>query len=200
MQTPAVVVRVFLALVALLPVAAISAAEVDAHAADRQALRLVLAEIEAGINARDLPRLLAPLDDDVIVTYQNAHVARGKAEVEAYYKQMLESPNALVERLQIRAEVGGPAVFHDQVAIAHGTSVDHMRLRTGQEIELDAAWSSTSVRKGKAWKVVAIHFSTNVLDNSLLRAAQRMAFWVGGLGLLAGLAAGFWLGRRRRVK
>jgi ketosteroid isomerase-like protein len=50
----------------------VSTPSTDAREADRNALRLILADIQAGINERDLDKILEHLCDDAVVTYQNA--------------------------------------------------------------------------------------------------------------------------------
>lgn len=81
-------------------------------------------------------------------------------------------------------------------AIGYGTAVDQVELRSGQTFALDVAWTATLVRKGGTWKAAAIHFSTNLLDNAVLRKTRETAWWFGGGGVLLALLAGVILGRR----
>lgn len=175
-------------------------AGVDPHQADRQALRQLLADIEQAINVNDVASLLPYLDDNVVITHQNAHVARGKDEVVSYNEQMTKGPDAPIKKLTTKATIGGPAYFHgDDIAIGYGTAVDQVELKSGQTFALDVAWSATLVRQEGIWKAAAIHFSTNVLDNAILRELKEMLWWVGGGGTLIGLLIGWLLGRRKRA-
>ncbi|MEN8180078.1 MAG: hypothetical protein ABFS39_15860 [Pseudomonadota bacterium] len=61
-----------------LPVFAEESGAADTHEADRQVLRKLLADIELAINENEIAKLLPYLDDNVVITHQNAHVARGK--------------------------------------------------------------------------------------------------------------------------
>jgi len=172
----------------------------DPHEEDRRALRVIFADIETGINKPDLELILRHLDEDVVITYQNAHVARGKDAVRAYNTQMIATADSPVKALTTKAVIGGPALFHADTAIGYGTTQDHMVLRTGQTIDLAAAWSSTLVKKNGLWKVAAIHFSTNVLDNGVLHSTQRMMIGAAIIATGIALLIGFVLGRRRGTR
>ena len=141
--------RVYFALILLSysTLLAANTANLDPRDIDRQALRVIFADIETGINKADLELLLRHLDENVVITYQNAHVARGKDAVRAYNTQMIAGADSPVKSLTVRAAIGGPAIFHGDTAIGYGTTQDHMELRTGQTIDLHAAWSSTLVKK-----------------------------------------------------
>lgn len=170
----------------------------DTHDADRQTLRMMFADIENGINKQDMELILRHLDEDVIITYQNAQVAVGKDAVRQFNTQMIVGDNSPVQTLTTKATVGGPAMFHGDTAIGYGTTRDHMVLRTGQTIDLDAAWSSTMVKKNGQWKIAAIHFSTNVLDNDVLHSAKRVMLVAAIITAVITLLIGFWLGRRKK--
>ena len=173
--------------------------EADPHAADRQALRELLGKVEAAINENDIAKLRPYLDEKLVITHQNAHVARGIDEVIRYNEQMTKGPDAPIMKLTTKASIGGPAYFHgDNLAIGYGTAVDRIELRSGQAFSLDVAWSATLVKKEGTWKAAAIHFSTNVLDNAILRAVRKMVWWAAGGGILLGLLIGWLLGRRKR--
>lgn len=177
---------------------AIDSAEADPHRADRQTLRQLLADIEQAINDNEVARLLPYLDDNVVITHQNAHVARGKDEVIRYNEQMTKGPDAPIKKLTTQATIGGPAYFHgDDMAIGYGTAVDQVELKSGQTFALNVAWTATLIKQEGVWKAAAIHFSTNVLDNAILRQTKKMIWWAAGGGILVGLLGGWLLARRR---
>lgn len=174
-------------------------AEQDAHAADRQALRSMLTEIETALNARSLEPVLGYLDPQVVITYQNAEVSRGHAEAMAYFKRMMEGAGSIVKTFQTRAEVAAPAVFHGDTAVAYGSTNDHYELRGGLDFTLNGLWSTTLQKQDGTWKVLAIHFSSNLFDNPLLNLAKRMNWaWAVG-GFVAGLLLMLIVGRRRKA-
>jgi hypothetical protein len=65
---------------------------------------------------------------------------------------------------------------------------------------LDANWSTTVVKQDGRWKAAAIHFSTHLFDNALVRNAQRLAWIVGAVAFAAGLLLAFLLARLLRKK
>ena len=173
----------------------------DAHEADRLALRRLLADVELAINENEISKLLPYLDDNIVITHQDAHVVRGKEEVISYNEFMTKGPDAPIKKLRTKAAIGGPAYFHgNDTAIGYGTAVDQVELKSGQAFSLDVAWSATLIKKEGVWKAAAIHFSTNVLDNAVLRLVRNRIWWAGGGGLLLGLAVGWWFGKRHRRK
>jgi ketosteroid isomerase-like protein len=146
--------------------------------ADRQALRTILADVQAGINERALDKILAHLGEDVVITYQNADVSRGKAEAGAYFNKNFIGGNAIIKRLTIRGEIAAPAVFVGDAAVAHGTSHDEMELTSGRKFKLDGKWSAAILNQQGKWRIACLHFSTNVLDNNVLAGVKKLA-WMG---------------------
>jgi ketosteroid isomerase-like protein len=170
----------------------------DPHETDRLALRKLLKNVEIAINANQIETLLPYLDDNVVITHQNAHVAKGKDAVVSYNEKMTKGADAPIKKLTTTAKIGGPAYFHgDNMAVGYGTAVDQVELRTGQSFSLDVAWTATLVKKEGTWKAAAIHFSTNVLDNAILRQVKTMALWIGVGILLLSLLTGWIFGRCR---
>jgi ketosteroid isomerase-like protein len=156
----------------------------DSRETDRRALRAILADIQDGINQRDREKMLVHLCDDAVVTYQNADVSRGKAEVSAYFDRHFMGSNPIIKRFTIRGEIAAPAVFSDDAAVAHGTCHDEMELMNGRKFELDGKWSATILNRQGSWRVACLHFSTNVLDNAVVNGVKKLA-WMGAGGGLA---------------
>ena len=180
---------------------AFPAATDDPHAADRSTLKAMLADIEQALNERDFQAALKHLHADVVITHHNAEVTRGHDEALAYFNRMLEEPDAVVKEYSAEAEVAAPALFLGDTAVAYGTTTESYKLTGGLEFELNGNWSTTVQKQDEQWTVRAIHFSTNVFDNSLLESARRKGLSMASGGLVFGLIV-MWLickGRRRRT-
>jgi hypothetical protein len=173
----------------------------DPHAPDRQALLKVFREIEAGINAQDIDRMVAQMHPAATVTWLNGEVSRGHAEIKAYYDRMVRGEQRILERYTTAAKLGAPARFYGngEVAVADGTTEDDFYPIARGPFHLSSNWTSTSARINGEWKVVALHLSSNVFTNSLIEEAKTAAWYTGGAGLVAGLALGWLVGRRRRA-
>lgn len=170
----------------------------DEHAADREALLTILGDIEDALNARNLDGALRHLDPEVVITFQDSTVTQGIDALTEYYDRMMEGSAAIVTEFSTEAEVGAPAVFHGDTAVAYGTNTDRYVLARGLDIVLNANWSTTLQKQDGEWKVLALHFSTDLFDNPLLNAASRMNWIFGVGGLVLGLLLMWFLGRSRR--
>lgn len=177
-----------------------SMAQDESHDADRDALIVILGGIEAALNAQDLSQALEYLDDNVIITYQDSTVTQGHSGATEYYNRMMEGAGAIVSDFSTKATVGAPAVFHGDTAVAYGTNVDHYVLTAGLEMDLNANWSMTARKVDGEWKVIALHFSSDLFDNPLLNNSRRLTRIVGVAGVLAGMFLMWLIGwmRRRR--
>jgi len=175
-------------------------AQDESHDADRDALIVILGGIEAALNAQDLSQALEYLDDNVIITYQDSTVTQGHSGATEYYNRMMEGAGAIVSDFSTKATVGAPAVFHGDTAVAYGTNVDHYVLTAGLEMDLNANWSMTARKVDGEWKVIALHFSSDLFDNPLLNNSRRLTRIVGVAGVLAGMFLMWLIGwmRRRR--
>ena len=166
-------------------------------------LRNVLKEMKAAHNADDLEKLVSFLDDNVVVTWQNAKVTKGPKEVKDYYIAMTKGPDRVVQKSTIKPEADDLSFMHNDsnTAIAWGHSKDHYLLTDGTEFDQDTRWSATVVKKDGKWKVASVHISVNMFDNPILNIAIKKAgIWIGGIagvvGLVLGLIVGMVLFRR----
>ncbi len=173
-------------------------AQEDPHAADREALLVILSGIEDALNAQDLSGALQYLDDDIIITYQDSHVSQGLDGATEYYNRMMEGAARIVTEFSTEAAVGAPAVFHGDTAVAFGTNVDRYVLARGLKMTLNANWSMAARKTDGEWKVIALHFSTNLFDNPLLNNSRRMSRIVGVIGVAVGLMLMWLIGRIRQ--
>ena len=192
-----------------------AAADSDPHAADRKELLKVFHEIEAGINAQDVDRMVAQMDTAATVTWLNGEVSRGHAEIKAYYGRMVKGEKRILDKYTTAAKVAAPARFfgHGEVAVADGTTVDSFYPVARGPFSLDSNWTATCAKINGQWKVVSLHLSSNVFTNSLIAEAKQAVWYAGGGaalgGILRGVALseqfkdlggillGWWIGRRK---
>jgi len=177
----------FIALICGCSVSVWAADSPDPRAEDRKALLKVFSEMEAGINDQNIDRFLAQMTDDAVVTWLNAEVSRGKPEIRAYYKRMVGNADAILNKYLTKATVSAPARFFGDVAVANGTMADDFFPIKRDVFKLDSRWSSTSAKINGEWKVVSLHFSSNVFTNNLTAELERAIWYAGIGGLLAGL-------------
>jgi hypothetical protein len=173
----------------------------DPYAADRAALIKLFREIEAGINAHDVDRMVAQMDPAATVTWLNGEVSRGHDEIKAYYNRMVKGEQRILDKYSTAAKVAAPARFfgNGTVAVADGTTEDEFVPVSRGPFHLSSRWSSTSAKVDGQWKMVSLHLSSNVFTNDLIEEAKRAAIYTAAGGLAAGLVLGWLIWRRRRT-
>ena len=148
-------------------------------------------EVVAAVNAGDVDRVAASLTPDVVVTLQNAEVARGRDGVRAYYRKMTKGSEALVASYQTTLDVEGTTLLGSgDTAVAFGTSTDRFTLSSGVGLDVASRWTATLVRQDGRWYVAAFHSSTNMFDNAILQKMKVTAYIAGVFGLVLGLIVG----------
>ncbi len=153
----------------------------------------------AGMNRGDIEAQLQFLHPNVVVTWHNAEVSRGRDGVRKYLDRMLNGPSKVVEKFGAEVTVDELSILYSgDTAIAFGSAQEHFTLTGGKSFAFTGRWSATLVKDNGKWLVANLHTSDNIFDNPLLNAATRALWWVGGGGLLVGLLGGWLIGRRGR--
>ncbi|WP_434387534.1 SgcJ/EcaC family oxidoreductase [Melittangium boletus] len=173
----------------------------EGDAATHEALRALKNDMEQALNAQDLDRLLSHLHPDVVFTTMNNDVRVGKDAIRAYYEQMRNGPNRVVEKLTAKFEVDDLTRLYGDTGLAQGSSTDHYVLTDGSDLVVHGRWSCALVKQGDRWLIASFHYSTNVFDNPVLDLVKKKAATFGGVGgvvlLLGGIAVGRFMGRRK---
>ncbi len=167
----------------------------DPAAATHDELRTLRDDMVDAVNNRDLDRLLGHLAPDVVVTFQNAEVARGRDGVRGYYDKMMKGPGALVQTYDTAVAVDDLTILYGgDTGIAMGTSRDHFKLSSGAELNVDGRWTATLVRVDGRWLVGAFHASANMFDNPILYKMKMTAYITALFGLVMGVILGAGVG------
>ncbi len=176
---------------------AANAAEDPAHGQ----LRKLRDRLVTAIRQGDLDTIVAALDDEVVVTWQDGTATHKPQGVREYYQRMTTGPDRLVERVEIDPTVDVLTRLYGETGVATGSSRDLFVLTDGRELSFDTRWTATVVRKQGEWKLASFHISTNAFDNPVLRlAVGKTLAWSLAIGvpfaLLIGLLVGRWWTRR----
>src|SRR5580700_4462405 len=151
------------------------------------------------MNKGDIDRELAFMHPNVVVTWHNAEVSRGRDGVRAYLTRMLSGPDRIVSSYSATVAIDELTILYGgSTGISFGSAIEHFKLNDGRTLDLPARWSATVVKDGDKWLVASLHASDNLFDNPLLAMAKRTAYWAGGAALLAGSIIGSFLSRRRK--
>jgi ketosteroid isomerase-like protein len=162
-------------------------------------LRAVRDGLLAAMNNGNIEAQLPFLHSNVVVTWHNAEVSRGRDGVRKYLDRMLHGPSKVVEKFGAEVKVDELSILYGgDTAIAFGSAQEHFTLKAGKTFDFTGRWSATLVKEGGKWLVANLHASDNIFDNPLFNAARKALWWCGGVALLFGVVAGWFFGRRSR--
>jgi ketosteroid isomerase-like protein len=172
----------------------------DGRAADRAQLLGILKDVETGINERRIDLMLRHIDDQAVVTWLNAEVSKGPEGVRAYFAKMVgDAPGTVLSKYVTHPKLSDQAVFHGDVAIAHGTTEDEFTPHHRSVFRFSSRWTASLRKHDGQWRIIALNLSANAFNNALTAELQRLA-WLAGAGGLGGglLLAAAWAYFRRR--
>jgi ketosteroid isomerase-like protein len=173
-----------------------SATEDPAH----HELRALRDGLLDAIKKGDIERELTYLHPNVVVTWQNAEVSRGRDGVRAYLNRMLNGPTKIVSDYQLDLNVDELTILYGgDTGISFGGSREHIGLATGTNIDYPARWSATLVKEDGKWLVASLHASTNLFENPFLATTKRLMYIGCAVALVVGLLVGWLVGRRRKA-
>lgn len=175
-----------------------AASELNKTDAIHDQLRALREKFIEAVNTQNYDAMIALLHPEVILTAQDGkslNVIRRQDGVRNYLNRLLIAPGHGVDSMKLNPKVDDLSVlYHDNTAIAFGSSLDHYKLVNGTEFDLKTRWSVTVVKEGEKWLLANIHVSTNLFENPVLATVSQMAIWLsigsGFVFLVVGLFAG----------
>ncbi len=179
---------VLTALLVLVPVVSVNAQDREQ---DHEELRALLRTLTEAVNSRDLDRA-RPLTHSrfTMITVDNKKFT-SLDDFEAYWEGLFTGENALLTKAELRPEADGPTEFlSEDIGVVHGTSNEVFRFVDGEERVMKTRWTAVVQKEDGVWKLSRAHFSANILDNPVLRAAQSFSYWLAGGGLIVGFILG----------
>ncbi len=189
-------------LLASLLLAPLAAAEEPDHAI-HQELRGILTTVQSAVNSGNYDAMLPVLSNEIRATTITQETISGHAGVSAYFKKWF-GPGGYLKKLEMKltaddlTELSGDKTW----GIVRGSAIETYTLADGRVFPMPTRWTATVAKERDGhWRLRAIHFGTNFLDNPILDEAKRKAkqYTMAGAGggLLAGLLLGFLFGRRK---
>lgn len=192
-----------LGLVALFCIAPRVFAEESDHAIHEE-LRGVLREVQLAINSGQYDKMLPYLTPDVETTSVTQEVMSGRADVSKYFQKWF-GPAGYMRKMTMTLDADKLTELSPdkRFGLVRGKALEHYEAKDGDIFDFNTRWTGVmAVGDDGKWRLRAIHFGTNHLDNPVLTKVQRTLVRNGIvaaiMALLVGLALGWWLGRRRR--
>lgn len=196
--------RILLRLLAttLVCIAPIAFAEEADHAIHEE-LRGVLREILSSINSGQYDKMLPYLAENFEGTSITQEVMSSRGDVAKYFQEWF-GPTGYMRKMQMNLDADRLTEFSPDKnwGLVRGKALEHYEAKDGDLFDFNTRWTALMARgdDGK-WRLRAIHFGTNHLDNPVLAKVSRMLIRYGIFGacaaLLIGLVLGWWLGTRR---
>lgn len=195
------VLHALLALAALCA-APIAGADEPDHAIHEE-LRGVLHAVVGAMNSGQYDQMLPYLTEDVEATSITQEVMSGRAEVSKYFQEWF-GPTGYMRRMEIKLDADKLTELSPDKSwgLVRGKALEHYEAKDGDLFDFDTRWTAVMVRGDDSkWRLRAIHFGTNDLDNPVLTKVQKTLVRYGIIAaiasLLLGLGFGGWIGRRR---
>ena len=166
-------------------------------------LRGVLHEIVSSINSGQYDKMLPYLAENFEGTSVTQEVMSNRADVAKYFQEWF-GPTGYMRKMEMKLEADKLTEFSPDKSwgLVRGKALEHYEAKDGDLFDFNTRWTALMARSddGK-WRLRAIHFGTNHLDNPVLAKVSRTLIRDGIIGaciaLLVGLGLGWWLGSRR---
>lgn len=154
--------------------------------------------IEA-VNKKDLEALVKEVSPAIRFTAMNNEVVRGHDELRAYYAKMMDGASRIVDDMSITGEADDLSLLFadNKMALATGKSDAFFKIKGGLTFTVPLRWTAVMENNTGKWTISAIQFSANMFDNPVLSAATSFWKWAAAGCAAAGLALGFFIGRRK---
>jgi ketosteroid isomerase-like protein len=184
-------------------VAPMAWAEEPDHAIHEE-LRGLLREVTAAMNSGQYDRMLPYLTEDVEATSVTQEVMTGRADISKYFQEWF-GPTGYMRKMEMTLDPDKLTELSADKSwgLVRGKALEHYEAKDGDLFDFTTRWTAVMVRSddGK-WRIRAIHFGTNHLDNPVLTKVRNTLVRDGVIGaivtLIVGLILGWRIGRRAR--
>lgn len=161
------------------------------HPEDRALLAKLRENMIAAINHGDIESIVSLLHPNVVVTWQEGSVCRGRDEVRKFYQDMAAKSQRAFQGFKVPPTPDELTILYSgaTAGVVYGFNVGKFFL-LGREVEMHNRWTATVVKENGEWLIAGYHVSMNILDNPLLNGIKKGAVIGAGAAFLAGLLGG----------
>ena len=168
-----------------------------------EALRNVLKEVVTAINSAQYDKMLPYLTENVEATSITQEVMSSRADITKYFADWF-GPTHYMRRMEMKLDADKlTELSADKTwGLVRGKALEHYEANDGDVFDFVTRWTAVMVKgeDGK-WRLRAIHFGTNNLDNPVLTKVKNTLLRNGIIAalvcLVLGMLAGWFLGRRK---
>jgi ketosteroid isomerase-like protein len=177
----------------------------EADHAIHEELRAVLRQVVVAFNSGNYDDMLPVLDEKIAATSITQEVMSNRAEVSAYFKEWF-GPQGYMKKVNMAMDADALTELSPDKSwgLVRGKALEHYEAKDGDQFDFKTRWTAVMVKNAdNRWRLRAIHFGTNQLDNPVLTKVQskltQYAIWGSIASLIVGLGLGWLLGRRQRA-
>jgi len=196
--------RIAAALCALAFSCAVAAQQEPDHEI-HEALRALLKEVVTAINTGQYDKMLPYLAENVEATSITQETMSSRADISKYFKDWF-GPQAYMKRMEMKLDPDKLTELSPDKSwgLVRGKALEHYEANDGDVFDFTTRWTAVMARGDDGqWRLRAIHFGTNNLDNPVLTKVKNTLIRDGIIGAVAALAIGIGIGyfaaRRRRA-
>src|SRR4249919_3128876 len=187
-------IHVVLTLAALCLAPLAWAEELD-HAIHEE-LRALLREVVTAFNTGQYDRMLPFLTENIEATSITQEVMSSRADVSKYFKDWF-GPAGYMRKMEMKLDADKLTELSPDKSwgLVRGKALEHYEAKDGDVFDFVTRWTAVMIRDtdGK-WRLRAIHFGTNNLDNPVLTKVKNTLIRDGIIGAVVALAIGVGLG------
>ena len=144
----------------------------------------MLKEVVTAINTGQYDRMLPYLTENVEATSITQEVMSSRADVSKYFKEWF-GPKAYMKRMEMKLDADKLTELSPDKSwgLVRGKALEHYEANDGDVFDFTTRWTAVMVRGDDGqWRLRAIHFGTNNLDNPVLTKVKNTLIRDGIIG------------------
>jgi ketosteroid isomerase-like protein len=154
------------------------------------------------LNTRDFTKIAPYLHPNFTITTVDNQVFHKVPEFEKYWNQQFSNTIKDI-KMQLKGDTLRTFIT-PEIDVATGESIATFSFQDGKSADMGLRWTAVLQKLQNKWVIQSLHFSSNLLDNPVLNAAQKLgqtvAIATGVGGFILGAITILLLGRRTKTR
>ena len=162
-----------------------------------QELRGIMSTVMTAINSGNYDAMLPVISENIRATTITQEFISSRPGASAYFKKWF-GPGGFLKKLEMSmmADTVTELSPDKSWGVVYGTGSEKYTLADGRRYDMPTRWTATVAKEADGhWRLRAIHFGTNFLDNPILTEAKNAVTKYAAIAGIVGLLVGLILGR-----
>jgi len=170
-----------------------------------EALRNLLKEVVTAINTGQYDKMQPYLAENIEATSITQEVMSNRGDVAKYFTEWF-GPTGYMRSMRMQMDADGLTELSPDKnwGLVRGKALEHYEAKDGDVFDFNTRWTALMERgSDNQWRLRAIHFGTNNLDNPVLTKVRNTLVRDGAIAAAACLVVGIgigWFARRRKAR